>query len=204
MTQMQVIAIVVIVVLAGHMAVSLLQRQCFTRLQKALLDTESDRFERMMHSTLTTLFLPPYTTRMLLLQRADLKNDDAAQEQILDDLGHRRLNESQQAEVAMRGFNYYLMKKNRDQCAAYKEKISRLSGHDEMKKYAQRAYDIVLLGKDTHLDELLSEYAVLPEEMKSGCEYLIAQSYANRNDKTNAQRYNALSRQHLRNMTNSL
>lgn len=197
MNAVQTVGLVVVCLIVCKLLFSIFQKYYFLKLYKAMQELENPWFDKKIRKAFSSFILPPYTVRMLLIERADLLGDTKMEEAMLEELLHRRLNAEQTAEVGIRGFNYYLGKNDQKKCVVFKERIDSLSGHEQMKKYVDRTFDIVMLRKDAYLDELLAERNLLSDEMKSGCEFLISKIYENRHDKMNAEKYACLSRSHM-------
>lgn len=204
MKEAEKVLLIVALVFLAHVLFSIFRRYYFLKIQKEMLNPGDDRFERHICSTFTSLVLPPYTVRLLQLQRAELKGDDALEDRVLRDLLNRGLNTQQAAEIGIRGFNFYLLRNDREMCEVFKKRIDELPEHAEMKKYVDRSFNIILLKKDQYLEELLAEREQLSDEMRSGCEFLISRVYENRRDQENAAKYAALCRLHMKQLNMQL
>ena len=189
---MQTWAIVAIIaVIAADVIFELYSRNRQNSLSKKamelMMEGKYSEVEELADSKEMMRSFPPYNRLYLKLNCAMMQQKNKETEALLKEFETIRMNDSQKTALYSMAFQYYLPLEEQSLCADYKLKIDGLKGSEKLKKYADRAYDVVYKKDTSHLEELKAETAALPIEQRGSNDYLIAQIYKNLGDQDNQQ-----------------
>ena len=191
-----IIAGVIILAIAIFMYVK--QKTTFNRLEKMLEDEDYDGFFKLVDSKLTHLLFPEYNLTYFKLNAYLNMGDDENVDKILDDLLSRNLPEEQRQDLVIKAFTIYLQREDKEKTRELLKEIE--SWNSE--KYRQtthecrRLYDIVILEKANHIDEMERELGASEGKERGRLEYFIALQYHNKGDEENYQKYYELAIRH--------
>ena len=191
-----IIAGVIILAIAIFMYVK--QKTTFNRLEKMLEDEDYDGFFKLVDSKLTHLLFPEYNLTYFKLNAYLNMGDDENVDKILDDLLSRNLPEEQRQDLVIKAFTIYLQREDKEKTRDLLKEIE--SWNSE--KYRQtthecrRLYDIVILEKANHIDEMERELGASEGKERGRLEYFIALQYHNKGDEENYQKYYELAIRH--------
>ena len=160
-----------------------------------LLNQKSfEKLHREFSSFWTRILMPKYNLEYIklncyLMERK--KNQIDAQFEKLFPL---KKSSRQQEDLLRKSFEYYLETENKKQC----EKILDLMDNLDIKQEAQMMFDILLDKKADYIDFLLEKAENCTGENKAVCYTLVAQQYANINDKDSERKYQTLAKNVLK------
>lgn len=183
--------VAIIAVFAAEIIFELYSRHRRNSLSKKamelLLTGKYSEVEELADSKEMMRSFPPYNRLYLKLNSAMMQQKNKETEALLKEFETVRMNESQKTALYSMAFQYYLPLEEQSRCADYKIKIDDLKGNETLKRYVDRAYDIVYKKDTSRLEELKAETAALPLSQRSSNDYLIAQIYKNLGDEENQQ-----------------
>lgn len=199
MTKQQLIFILLCLCIASSMALIRMyfKRRRYDLLINTLKQKDFEKLDKLLSSKVTQFFLAPFNIDYLRLNSAIMRNDKEMIAKCFEEFDRHRLNKKQKEEVYMKGFNYFIYEKDYDNAKKYLDKVNTLD-NEKMKQEAECIYDVYALKGYKYLDFLLEETEKLDDIYKGVNEFLISMMYKNKGDDTLSQKYNELSKKHMK------
>ncbi len=183
--------VVIIVLIAAEVIFELYSRHRRDALSKKamelMMNGKYSEVEKLADSKEMVRSFPPYNRLYLKLNCAMIQQKRKETDDLLKQFETIRMNGTQKTALYSMAFQYYLPLEEQSLCADYKIKIDELDGNEQLKKYADRAYDVVYKKDTSYLEELKAEASSLPLTRRSANDYLIAETYKNLGDEDNHQ-----------------
>lgn len=187
-----IVLLVVIVVITMTM-----KRKKYVYLVQQLEKGEFQAFDKEVSKVFTKLLFPPFTLDYLKLNGYILQNDQKKTSAAFDSFTKKRLGVKQKEMIYMMAFNYYINLEKYDDAKRYLDLINKLD-NVQMKKEANRMYDIYALKGYRYLDEMLEEVESMQDTYKGVHEFLISLMYENKNDHVKSEMYRKQSEKHMK------
>ena len=170
----------------------------YRKLQRLLDEGRYDELVAYTDTTLVRLYYRNYELTNLKLKAYLLKGDEENARKTLDDLLSQKLPEEQRADLVVRAFNAYLGWGDAEHAHELLDEIEswKDAKYDWKKKKCQRLYDIIILGKSDHIDQMKYELRAAQGADRAWLEYYIALQYQNRGDNKNYRKYRDLAMKH--------
>lgn len=168
------------------------QNEMITYLQTGKFEA----FEKLTNSFIVKMLFPRYNIEYMKLNAYILEGDEAKIENQFDGLLSVKKSKVQTEDITMKAFNYYVGVENKEKCATLIETINTFT-NERMVQEANIMYDVFILKKANHIDEILEMMEGMPDAQRGVNEYLLSVQYANINDQENAKKYENLSKKHL-------
>lgn len=188
------LVIVIVFLLTMRYGVSnFMQKKLIVALEKQ----DQETFDSLIQKKVVRYLIPPFNIHYMSLNMAMMLNQDQRIDEEFTCLLGMRKDKKQSLDVSLKAFNYYVKLKNKTRC---KELYAYLQEDgDEIIKYeTEILYDIYILERSNHIDELLKGIETLPLAQRSINEYLISLQYENKNEPTMAKKFEQYSTEHLR------
>lgn len=198
MEQNVLIAIVAAILLA--IAMFIITKVLKTKKQNELITKiqlgDFEGFHKVANSFLIKMLFPRYNIEYLKLNAFILEGDESKITGQFDHLMSARKNKAQTEDITMKAFNYYVGIEDKVKCKQLIETINTFT-NERMVQEANIMYDVFILKKGNHIDEMLASLDALTDAQKGVNEYLLSVQYNNIGDKENAKKYEKLSKKHL-------
>lgn len=190
------VAVFIVFALLLAIAFNFIKRQKYAKLVNLITTQKYDEFDNQIESGFVKFVFGPYVKDYLKLNRAIVAADAKMIDERFAEIIKHRLNTKQKQDIYMKGFNYYVSLENPAKTKEYLDLVHTLS-NEQIKKEADRIYDIYILKGHKYLDELLEETADMQDMYKGVNEFLISLMYENMGEKKKAQEYRRLSEKHI-------
>ena len=174
------------------------------KMTDAITAGDFEGFRKIADSFLTKLLFPPFNLCYLKLNAAILEGDHEKTEQAIRSFSLVNMNEYQKSDLYHKIFNHYMSEKDYEKAKVYLDKIEKEVRNPDLKEQDRYVYDIYALNSAEHIDKLLAKREETPEKERGFLEMLISDSYRNRNDIKNADRYKEMSIRHLKQLEESI
>ncbi len=191
------IVIFIIAVVVLTFAISYLKSLQYKKLVSFLEKKEFDKFDQEIDTLYTKILFPPFNVDYMKLNGAILRNDERLIDKSFAVFDNKRLNVKQKEAVYMMAFNYYISLEDYKKAKKYVDAVNTLN-NEQMKKEANRIYNIYAEKGHRYLDEMLEEVNMMDDTYKGVHEFLIYLMYENKGDKENAEKYKKLSEKHMK------
>ena len=160
-----------------------------------LLNQKSfEKLHREFSSFWTRILMPKYNLEYIKLNCYLMERNKNQIDAQFEKLFPLKKSSRQQEDLLRKSFEYYLETENKKQC----EKILDLMDTLDIKQEAQMMFDILLDKKADYIDFLLEKAENCIGENKAVCYTLVAQQYANINDKDSERKYQTLAKNVLK------
>ncbi len=191
-----IVAFVILLVIMTFF-ISFLKRKKYLELIKLLETKKFDEFHLEVKKLYTKILFPPFNLDYMELNAFILENNSKEIQKSFDSFNKKNLNKKQKEIVFMMAFNYYINLEEYNKAKKYIDLINNLD-NIQMKKEANRIYDIYALKGYKYLDEMLDEISMMDDTYKGVNEFLISLMYKNKNDVENSEKYRKLSEKHMK------
>lgn len=151
-------------------------------LTKYILEGEYDSFYKMVDSKEATRNIPVYNRLFLKLNAAMAQSDNERAEEILRQLETVHMSETQMVELALKAFNYYIERYDREGAHKYKNIICKYAKNESITELTKRTYSIFIEQSDEYLDVLLKESEHLKGNKRISHDLLLAKIYENKGE----------------------
>lgn len=184
----KILIMTVVLVFIASIIPNILLKSYTSKLTDLLLNNEYDEFNKLINSKIVKLILPTYNREYILLNSyLILDNFDKVKEQY-NKIFNLKLSKKQERIVYLEAFNYFYSKNDRDMVDKVHNHIQTFEEED-IRKENQRIYDICVLKKANHIEEMEEEYNKNNNKDLAMMLYL---QYKNINDDINAKKYKEL------------
>lgn len=190
-----VIILLAVVVVAASFFASVLQNVMLNKLQGALARGEYDEFFKLVDSRLVRMLYPEYNRTYLKLNAYLMEGDDSKVDEILDDLLSRDLPQKQRSDLIVKAFDIYIERGDKYNARRMLKEIDGSTNEEdgvdeETRKNCHRQFDIVIMEKCNHIDEMLQELlGDCDDEDRVSLGYLIALQYKNKGETEMSEAY---------------
>lgn len=167
---------------------SILSKYYLKKLTDLLLSSNFDDFYKLINSKIIKYLIPIYNREYLLLNSYIIKNDEIKIKEQYKKIFDMKLSKKQERVIYLEGFNYFCSKNDREMIDAIYNHIQTFEEED-IKKENQRIYDICVLKKANHIEEMEEEFKNTNNKNIAMMLYL---QYKNINDEVNANKYKDL------------
>lgn len=161
-----------------------------------LNNKDYDSFEKACETKEVKAYIPDYNLNFLKLSAALMQNDNNKIESIIKEFDNIKMTDAQKKALYDRCFYYYVGTQNKNKAETYYQLLMSMDGVD--KNLYSCFYDTYILKGSKYLDDLLNKVENLPINQKLGHYTLIADMYRNKNDDTNAAKYDELVKELLK------
>lgn len=192
----KIVAILLFCVILLEFLFSIVRKRCQGRLVGLLEDGDYEAYDGYCGKWVIKAAIPAYTAKVMKLNAAMQKNDHARIKETFQEIEGLNLTSQEKADISLRGFYYFLPKRDGKMCKKYAAGVRESSRDEAMKETVARFYDVLIEKKDGMLDALLAEMEGQTEFERYTNEYLVSEIYRNQGDTQQAQLYSGLSKQH--------
>ncbi|MBB5182054.1 hypothetical protein [Catenisphaera adipataccumulans] len=172
------------------------RRMRLNRLQNELQYGQFENFEKDLESPMSRWVFTPYNIEYARLNEYLVKGEDDKLGEQYDKLINLARTKQARLDIYTRAFEYYAMNGNKERSEPLLDEI-RMLNVPEAQAHAELIWDIFILKKSNHINEL-KEASKDADALNRGMyAYLIAEQYRNRGDEKNAEKYEAESKKYL-------
>lgn len=189
-----IILIVMAIVLSIVMQILKIRKQ-----NKMIADLQAgdfNSFDKTVNSFIVKVLFPRYNLEYLKLNAYILQGKEEEIDLQFDFLLNARKNKAQKEDITMKAFNYYVGMENKEKSHKLIEEIKTFT-NERMVQEATIMYDVFVLKKANHIDEIMEMMEGMGDAQKGINEYLLSVQYENIGDKEKAKKYEKLSKKHL-------
>lgn len=192
------IAIIIIIILV--LAAFLLFRIIKVRRQEELLlllhQQKYDAFDQLVNDKFTRSIFPRFNLEYLKLNSLIIQSKEKEIDKSFKTIFELKMTAAQKQDIYMKAFNYYVGMENPTKSKEMLDVINSFE-NEEMQREANTIYDIFILKRSNHLEQMLEDIKNQDDSVKGITEYLISVQYENLGDKKQATKYLELSKKHL-------
>lgn len=193
----QSILFAVIVVACGVLTTFILKKKRMAKMIALMQNGNKKEFMELVNSKTTAMLFPKFNVEYMKLSYYILEGNQRKVNETFDFLLSMKLPKKQEEEITMRAFNYYVGLTDKDRTKKLIEKINAFS-NTKMKDEANMVYDIFILKRGNHIQDVLDQMEYTPEDAQGVNEYLLYVQYKNIGDKENAKKYEKLYKEHTK------
>ncbi len=177
------IALFVILAIAS-LAITALKQRRFMQMQTLLNQKRFDELFELLDSKLVRYLFPEYNREYLRLNAYLVKGDTKAAGRVLDGLLTQKASRTQRIDLVVKALNIYV---NEGKTKRAKAMLDEIESWDDKKladkqRECRQLYDIVLLKRTSHIDEMEQELQAAKGARRGQLEYLLALQYEMRGD----------------------
>lgn len=177
------IALFVILAIAS-LAITALKQRRFMQMQTLLNQKRFDELFELLDSKLVRYLFPEYNREYLRLNAYLVKGDTKAAGRVLDGLLTQKASRAQRIDLVVKALNIYVSEGKTKRAKAMLDEIEswddkKLAGKQ---RECRQLYDIVLLKRTSHIDEMEQELQTAKGARRGQLEYLLALQYEMRGD----------------------
>lgn len=190
------IILTVVAILALLLFFKIFQKRKQEELLMLLQSQKYDEFDSVANDKFTRFLFPRFNLEYLKLNALIIQGKEKEVDKTFNTIFEIKMTNPQKQDIYMKAFNYYVGMEN---SAKSKEMLDIINTFDneEMKTEANTIYDIFVLKRSNHLEEMLQLIEEQDESVKGITEYLISVQYENEGNKKLADKYQKLSKEHL-------
>lgn len=168
--------------------VALIGKNCYSKLEKALIEGNHEQFEDIYFSFVRRLSLSSTKVMYLVLNYALSKDDSKTMDELYDQMAQFYLSKANKRKVYPVMFQYYLEKEDRTKCKELLKAMNRILDEAEIANM-KMIYEINVEKSSHYISELLEQSASAEGQEKGMMFYLIARQYGNRHEEENRKKY---------------
>lgn len=168
--------------------VALIGKNCYSKLEKALIEGNHEQFEDIYFSFVRRLSLSSTKVMYLVLNYALSKDDSKTMDELYDQMAQFYLSKANKRKVYPVMFQYYLEKEDRTKCKELLKAMNRILDEAEIANM-KMIYEINVEKSSRYISELLEQSASAEGQEKGMMFYLIARQYGNRHEEGNRKKY---------------
>ncbi|MGM9960418.1 MAG: hypothetical protein ACI32F_03790 [Allobaculum sp.] len=168
--------------------VALIGKNCYSKLEKALIEGNHEQFEDIYFSFVRRLSLSSTKVMYLVLNYALSKDDSKTMDELYDQMAQFYLSKANKRKVYPVMFQYYLEKEDRTKCKELLKAMNRILDEAEIANM-EMIYEINVEKSSRYISELLEQSASAEGQEKGMMFYLIARQYGNRHEEGNRKKY---------------
>lgn len=168
--------------------VALIGKNCYSKLEKALIEGNHEQFEDIYFSFVRRLSLSSTKAMYLVLNYALSKDDSKTMDELYDQMAQFYLSKANKRKVYPVMFQYYLEKEDRTKCKELLKAMNRILDEAEIANM-EMIYEINVEKSSRYISELLEQSASAEGQEKGMMFYLIARQYGNRHEEGNRKKY---------------
>lgn len=168
--------------------VALIGKNCYSKLEKALIEGNHEQFEDIYFSFVRRLTLSSTKVMYLVLNYALSKDDSKTMDELYDQMAQFYLSKANKRKVYPVMFQYYLEKEDRTKCKELLKAMNRILDEAEIANM-EMIYEINVEKSSRYISELLEQSASAEGQEKGMMFYLIARQYGNRHEEGNRKKY---------------
>lgn len=177
------IALFVILAIAS-LAITALKQRRFMQMQTLLNQKRFDELFELLDSKLVRYLFPEYNREYLRLNAYLVKGDTKAAGRVLDGLLTQKASRAQRIDLVVKALNTYVSEGKTKRAKAMLDEIEswddkKLAGKQ---RECRQLYDVVLLKRASHIDEMEHELQTAKGARRGQLEYLLALQYEMRGD----------------------
>ncbi|MBE6104379.1 MAG: hypothetical protein E7193_05745 [Erysipelotrichaceae bacterium] len=181
--------IIFVITIALEIAFYFLKRYYINKLANALVNGNSEEFERLIHNRFVRYIVPPFNREYMELNNYIATGNDKKTREMFETFRTRTLNNAQKKAVDLQGFNFYLTSKDASNTRYYLDELGKLDIDEKNMTTMKRLYSIIIENDRKMLDRIVEETERMTGDEKLDNQLLLAQVYANLDDKENAEKY---------------
>ncbi|MBR2792591.1 MAG: hypothetical protein IKE12_08030 [Erysipelotrichaceae bacterium] len=166
-----------------------LKRYYVNKLANVLVNGNSQEFERLVQNRFVRYIVPPFNREYMELNNYIATGNDKKTREMFETFRTRTLNNAQKKAVDVQGFNFYLTSKDASNTRYYLDELGKLDMDEKNMTTMKRLYSIIIENDRKMLDRIVEETERMTGEEKLDNQLLLAQVYANLDDKENAEKY---------------
>ncbi len=152
--------------------------------QKSLIDMikrkQFDKFDRNSQKILVKFLFPPYNLEYLRLNRYLISDDKEKIDQQFE-LLLRSAKQSQKKDIFLKAFEYYAFDGDEVKAKKYYNELIKINKKN-ISKYITLLYDVFILKKHNHIEELERDFNNLNSNQKKFVAQLLVAQYQNKKD----------------------
>lgn len=152
--------------------------------QKSLIDMikrkQFDKFDRNSQKILVKFLFPPYNLEYLRLNRYLISDDKEKIDQQFE-LLLRSAKQSQKKDIFLKAFEYYAFDGDEVKAKKYYNELIKINKNN-ISKYITLLYDVFILKKHNHIEELERDFNNLNSNQKKFVAQLLVAQYQNKKD----------------------
>ena len=180
------IATIVIIVIMIAMIVfrAVAKRVIYTKLHNYIAEENYDAFFKLANGGLANVLFPDYNLNYTKLNAYLMQGDVEKVNSTLETMLQYPLSHKQRVDLVVKAFNIYIGEGNKARSREMMDEILNWEGDEykSLKADCLRSYDIMILKKSNHIDELANLLPKTSGAVRGRLEYFIALQYENANN----------------------
>ena len=181
--------IIFVITIALEIAFYFLKRYYINKLANVLVNGNSEEFESLIQNRFVRYIVPPFNREYMELNNYIATGNDKKTREMFETFRTRTLNNAQKKAVDLQGFNFYLTSKDASNTRYYLDELGKLDMDEKNMTTMKRLYSIIIENDRKMLDRIVEETERMTGDEKLDNQLLLAQVYANLDDKENAEKY---------------
>lgn len=187
------IGIVVFVAVLISFVLQFLRNSKQKQFMYLLQNNEFDTLYKKIDSFYTKSIFPEYNREYVRLNALIVQDRKEKIDEAFDKLIPMAKDKNARIDILNKAFEYYVYAENKEKCDQIIKEIEKLDD-EKMLKYANMMYDIMILKKSNHIDELEDEFDKLSIVQKVTNGFLLSQQYHNKGNIEKARYYENISK----------
>lgn len=187
------IGIVVFVAVLISFVLQFLRNSKQKQFMYLLQNNEFDTLYKKIDSFYTKSIFPEYNREYVRLNALIVQDRKEKIDEAFDKLIPMAKDKNARIDILNKAFEYYVYAENKGKCDQIIKEIEKLDD-EKMLKYANMMYDIMILKKSNHIDELEDGFDKLSIVQKVTNGFLLSQQYHNKGNIEKARYYENISK----------
>lgn len=184
-----IMGILTAVLIALYLIRYLGNRYCQKRLLACVQSCDLEGFAKLEGSQLVRALIPAFNLHYMKLNIYLMKGDEVHTDEEFDTLLQMKVGKAMRREAVLKAFYYYVKRKDGGRTRKLIEEIREFKDAEEVVRECNMLFDIYILGRSNHMEELQEGLDTLPPQQKAIHEYLLSLQYANRGESERAKEY---------------
>lgn len=170
---------------------------CRNRLVDCVRRGDLETYEAIAAKKLTMFLVPPFNLHYMRLNLYMMSEKEKETKEEFDFLLNMQTGTLMRREIVRKAYYYFVKRKDGKRCKALLDEFLTFAEEEEAKE-CTLLYDIYILKKSSHIEELLKDLENLPPAEQAVNAYLVSLQYANQGKMDLAEEYEERSKRCLR------
>lgn len=177
------VVIIAVVWLGTHLVRTILGKYYKAQLVMCVQRGDLEGFDQIVQKKAVQLVVPPYNVYYMRLNLNLMKENEAEVDHDFDTLRNMPVSKALHIDVVQKAYYYYVKRKDGMRSKELIEEIRTFDGEKfaDTIKECNILYDIYILKKSNHIQELMDGIEELPLMQRAANEYLVSLQYENQN-----------------------
>mgnify|MGYP005784515261 FL=1 len=161
--------------------------------QKRLLNCvqrcDLDGFLKMENKRAVRALIPAFNLHYMKLNIFLMRKDEQRTDEEFDVLLDMKVGKTMRRDAVLKAFYYYVKRRDGGRTRKLIAEIRGFQDAEDTIRECEMLFDIYILGRSNHMEELLKDLDTLPPQQRAVHEYLLSLQYENRGEKERAREY---------------